>query len=165
MSIISREKKSKIILRRLLGAQIYTYKTISFVLNSVTESPTAHMYWQACQSPALQVPYSDQSVRRLLRLRLLVRRVPLGRGCAGDLNHCFSRFNVEVIAELYIKSLSEAYLLFIWSNTAHTSLTQFKGQDQIGPYKHYFFQKIQTVHLGFLGHTSHKQSSRVKCVL
>lgn len=87
------------------------------------ESPTAHMYWQACQSPALQVPYSDQSVRRLLRLRLLVRRVPLGRGCAVDLNHFFSRFNVEVIAELYIKSLSEAYLLFIWSNTAHTSLT------------------------------------------
>lgn len=64
------------------------------------------------QGHALLAPYSDQAV---LLLILNTHIVPLDKGFAVTLKDV-SGSKVKVIAELIIKSLSGAYLLFHWSN-------------------------------------------------
>lgn len=51
------------------------------------------------------------------------QRVPLVKGCAVTLNN-ISKSKVNIMAELYIKSLSVTYVLSPWSNLAHTFLTE-----------------------------------------
>lgn len=93
------------------------------------------MKFSVYQGPALQVPYSNQPVRqrtfvwRIFSLLLVqsgysyfTHRESLGKGSAVTLIDV-SRSKVKVIAKLYIKSMSVAYLLSPWSNLAHTSLT------------------------------------------
>lgn len=50
-------------------------------------------------------------------------RVPLGKECAMIFNHV-SRSKVKVKAELYVKTLSGAYLLSTWPNLAYTAPTE-----------------------------------------
>lgn len=104
---------------------------------------TRQMQFYIDQGPTLQVPYSDQFVHLSFHPSVcpksLVRsissqsvplaqsgsyfshRVPWNKGCAVTLNHIF-RSKLEVLAELYEKSLPRAYLPSPWSNLAQTSL-------------------------------------------
>lgn len=86
------------------------------IVISLSSCPSTHLSVRNLLSGAyhLSVPLAQSG-------SYFSHRVPWNKGCAVTLNHIF-RLKLEVLAELYEKSLPRAYLPSPWSNLAQTSL-------------------------------------------